>query len=251
MIEKKGKILGAGKPLICVPVTEQREEEIVEEIKLLANKQVDMIEWRADWFEKVTESDRVTAILEKIRPHIEETLFLFTFRSKKQGGEKQLTPKEILELNAAAAKTGVVDFVDMEYFEYEKPKKAIERIQDCGAYVITSHHDFDKTPEIGVLQMLLEKMYKGGADVVKLAVMPNSRQDVLNLLGATEDFVSNYPDTPAITMSMGKDGVISRLCGEVFGSCVTFGSHQKASAPGQMQMEDLEVVLEKIHKSIS
>ena len=79
MIEKKGKILGTGKPLICVPVTEQREEDIVEEIKLLANKQVDMIEWRADWFEKVTESDRVTAILEKIRPYIEET---FSIRKK-------------------------------------------------------------------------------------------------------------------------------------------------------------------------
>ena len=52
-------------------------------------------------------------------------------------------------------------------------------------------------------------------------------------------------------MSMGKDGVISRLCGEVFGSCVTFGSHEKASAPGQMQMDDLKTVLEKIHKSIS
>ena len=50
--------------------------------------------------------------------------------------------------------------------------------------------------------------------------------------------MEEHHDTPAITMSMGKDGVISRLCGEVFGSCVTFGSHEKASAPGQMQMDD-------------
>lgn len=63
--------------------------------------------------------------------------------------------------------------------------------------------------------------------------------------------MEEHHDTPAITMSMGKDGVISRLCGEVFGSCVTFGSHEKASAPGQMQMDDLKTVLEKIHKSIS
>lgn len=236
--------------MICVPVTEQREEEIVKEIRLLSEKKVDMIEWRADWFDEVRESERVTDVLEQVRPYIGETLFLFTFRSKKQGGEKQLTPKEILALNEAAAKTGVVDFVDMEYFEYEKPKKAIERIQSCGAYVITSHHDFAKTPELSVMQTLLEKMYRGGADVVKLAVMPTSKQDVLNLLEATESFVSAYPDIPAVTMSMGKDGVISRLCGEVFGSAVTFGSHRKASAPGQMQMEDLDIILEKIHKSI-
>lgn len=251
IIEKKGKILGAGKPLICVPVTMQKREEIIEEIKFLAEKKVDMIEWRMDWYEEVLEKDCITSLLEEVRPYLKETLFLLTFRSKMQGGNRQLAPAEILELNEAAAKTGVPDFVDMEYFEYERPGKAIQRIKNCGAYVITSHHDFEKTPESGVLQMLLEKMYKGGADIVKLAVMPNTHQDVLDLLSATESFCRHYPDTPAITMSMGKEGVISRLCGEVFGSCVTFGSHEKASAPGQMQMEDLEVVLEKIHRSIS
>lgn len=251
IIEKKGKVLGTGKPLICVPVTEQKREEIIAEIRLLAEKKVDMIEWRMDWYEEVLKQDCVTGILEEVRPWLKETLFVLTFRSKRQGGHRQLSTEEILELNESAARTGVPDFVDMEYFEYERPKKAIQRIKSCGVYVITSHHDFEKTPEPSVLQMLLEKMYRGGADIVKLAVMPNTHQDVLNLLSATESFCSSYPDTLAITMSMGKEGVISRLCGEVFGSCVTFGSHEKPSAPGQMQMEDLKDVLEKIHKSIS
>lgn len=131
-----------------------------------------------------------------------------------------MKPADVLELNEAAAKTGVADFVDIEYFEYEKPKKAIQRMKDCGVTVICSHHDFEKTPERGVLQMILEKMYHGGADIVKLAVMPQNRLDVLNLLSATESFVEEHHDTPAITMSMGKDGVISRLCGEVFGLLV-------------------------------
>lgn len=246
----KGKKLGEGKPLICVPVTEVCREDIIAEIRLLVKKQVDMIEWRMDWYEDVTDTASVTGLLEEIRGDLKETLFVLTFRSKRQGGHLQLTTKEVLDLNEAAAATGVADFVDMEYFEYEKPGRAIQRIRDCGVCVITSHHDFEKTPEPGVLQMLLEKMYRGGADIVKLAVMPQDRQDVLHLLGATEAFLQKYPDALAITMSMGKEGVISRLCGEVFGSCVTFGSHEKPSAPGQMQMEDLAVVLEKIHKSI-
>ena len=251
IIEKKGKIIGTGTPLICVPVTEETKEKIVEEIRILTEQKVDMIEWRMDWFSEVTDKKAVKSVLEEIRPYVENTLFLLTFRSKMQGGQLQMKPAEVLELNEAAAKTGVADFVDIEYFEYEKPKKAIQRMKDCGVTVICSHHDFEKTPERGVLQMILEKMYHGGADIVKLAVMPQNRLDVLNLLSATESFVEEHHDTPAITMSMGKDGVISRLCGEVFGSCVTFGSHEKASAPGQMQMDDLKTVLEKIHKSIS
>ena len=30
-------------------------------------------------------------------------------------------------------------------------------MKDCGVTVICSHHDFEKTPERGVLQMILEK----------------------------------------------------------------------------------------------
>ena len=40
-------------------------------------------------------------------------------------------------------------------------------------------------------------------------------------------------------MSMGKLGVISRICGEVFGSAVTFGTAGKASAPGQLPANQL------------
>ena len=51
-------------------------------------------------------------------------------------------------------------------------------------------------------------------------------------------------------MSMAGTGVISRLCGEVFGSALTFGAAKKASAPGQMGVRDLETVLGLLHKSL-
>lgn len=249
-IRIKQKTVGAGTPLICVPVTEETKEAIIREIKLLAEKNTDMIEWRLDWFQHVTDSNAVLEILEEVREVLQKTIFLMTFRSKRQGGHVQRSPKEILEIYLAAAKTGVVDIVDVEYFEYEKPMKALSRLKECGVVTISSHHDFDKTPEIGVMQMLLEKMQEGGADIVKLAVMPNNKQDVLDLLSVTNSFVKEFPQTPIVTMSMGRDGMISRVSGEIFGSCVTFGSHEKASAPGQIQMDDLKNILNRIHSSM-
>ena len=62
--------------------------------------------------------------------------------------------------------------------------------------------------------------------------------------------VSEYADRPIITMSMAGTGLISRLCGEVFGSALTFGAVGKASAPGQMGIEDLTTVLGLLHKSL-
>ena len=97
--------------------------------------------------------------------------------------------------------------------------------------------------------MLLDRMCAGGADIVKLAVMPKNPQDVLNLLAVTEAFKEENPDTPVITMSMGKIGCISRLCAENFGSCVTFGAHKTASAPGQFEMNKLQDILTTIHES--
>ena len=47
-----------------------------------------------------------------------------------------------------------------------------------------------------------------------------------------------------------RQGVISRLCGEVFGSSMTFGAAKKASAPGQMGVNDLSTVLDLLHKAM-
>ena len=88
------------------------------------------------------------------------------------------------------------------------------------------------------------------ADIPKIAVMPQSKKDVLTLLSATNEMVEEHANRPIITMSMAATGVISRLAGEVFGSCLTFGAAKKASAPGQMGVNDLKIILETLHKSL-
>lgn len=249
-IQIKGRVIGEGKPLICVPVVEEQKEQIIDNIKLLAQKKCDMIEWRMDCFLQVQNSEEVDEILTAVKPYLDQTILLLTFRSKRQGGAMQLESKEIMEIYLSALKHGVADLVDVEYFEYVRPTKALAMLKENGVLTVCSHHDFDHTPDDEVMSMILEKMYAGGADIVKLAVMPNDREDVLRLLNITQSFKKDYPNIPAITMSMGKEGVISRISGEVFGSCVTFGAYEKTSAPGQLPMEDLNIILEKIHNSI-
>lgn len=89
-----------------------------------------------------------------------------------------------------------------------------------------------------------------GADIPKIAVMPQSAGDVLTLLSATEEMARCYADRPIITMSMSSQGVISRLCGEVFGSSMTFGAVGQVSAPGQIPVDQLCQALEILHNSL-
>lgn len=72
----------------------------------------------------------------------------------------------------------------------------------------------------------------------------------MTLLSATEEMATDYADRPIITMSMAGTGLISRLCGEVFGSSCTFGAVGKVSAPGQMNAVDLDTVLNLIHNGL-
>ena len=49
---------------------------------------------------------------------------------------------------------------------------------------------------------------------------------------------------------MGPLGVMTRVCGEAFGSCLTFGTAGQVSAPGQIDARRLRTVLEIIHHSL-
>ena len=155
----------------------------------------------------------------------------------------------VYDLHQVAAESNVVDFIDVEYFYTENADDEIYHLQRMGTKVITSHHDFHETPSSDVLFMLLEQMKHSNADIVKLAVMPQNTDDVLKLLAETNHFHKRYPNQPLITMSMGKLGVVSRVCGEAFGSCVTFGAGKNASAPGQVPMAKLEEILEVLSLS--
>jgi hypothetical protein len=78
-----------------------------------------------------------------------------------------------------------------------------------------------------------------GCDILKVAVMHHDTRDVITLLSATQRMYADYAHKPLVTMSMGRLGVVSRLCGQGFGSAITFGLVDKASAPGQIPAEKL------------
>lgn len=246
----KGKIIGKGKPLVCVPVMESSKEEILRETRRLEEAHTEMIEWRVDAFENVESPNAIREILNEMKHIIKESILVYTFRSKNQGGCKALSAADIYDIHQVAAESDVVDFIDVEYFEAKNPQKEIAMLQEMGVYVIASHHDFEQTPDPEVIRMLLEQIRESGADVVKLAVMPQNMWDVLHLLEATNRFHENHPDHPLITMSMGAKGGISRVAGEFFGSCVTFGAGGQASAPGQLPVKQLEEILHILHQSV-
>lgn len=243
--------IGAGAPKIIVPIVGVTKEDIIEEAKTFDSIPIHVVEWRVDWFEDVFDFAKVEDVLKDLREVLGNIPLLMTFRTSKEGGEKAIEADAYAELNKKAAATGLVDLVDVEAFTGDEVvKDIIEGAHAHGVKVVASNHDFDKTPDKDDIVGRLVKMQELGADIPKIAVMPQCKKDVLTLLEATREMAEEHADRPIITMSMAGTGLISRLCGEVFGSALTFGAVGKASAPGQMNASDLREILTLIDKSI-
>ena len=248
---------GEGEVKICLPIVAKTQEEIRNQAREAVLYQPDVVEFRADWYEAVENPEELLQTLQMLRTELADTILLFTIRTAKEGGERQFCWEQYVNINETAVMSGLIDMLDVEAFSHctaqeldafsaaqlktyanEEVKQVIARWKQKGVVVVCSNHDFAKTPSVEHMSARLESMQYMGADIAKLAVMPQSAEDVLHLLRATWQ-VKEKKKTPVITMSMGKLGEISRTCGSLFGNAMTFACAAKASAPGQIPVNEL------------
>ncbi|MDN5351341.1 MAG: 3-dehydroquinate dehydratase [Clostridiales bacterium] len=242
----RGLEIGTGEPKIVLPISEHTEKAILEKAKRCVEAKTDLIEWRVDAFESFQDPDHVNRILKGIRKVIGNVPLIFTFRTQREGGNAFILPNDYRRLNLQAAKSGIVDFVDVE-IETEADG-LIEAVHEAETRVIASFHDFNGTPDRQFLLEKFKKMQAANADVLKIAVMPKDAADVSDLLWASSEMHLHYADRPLIAISMGALGVVSRISGEIFGSSMTFGALGSVSAPGQIEIHRLRDILKTMHQ---
>ena len=129
-----------------------------------------------------------------------------------------------------------------------------EQAHGLGIDVVASFHDFETTPADEVLEEVLTRMAREGADLAKIAVWPTSANDVARLLGVCARATAGAGarsglGVPVAAMSMGALGAVSRVA-PTFGSALTFAvvpdeqGQARASAPGQLPIQDVRRCLE-------
>lgn len=240
--------IGEGIPKICIPILGKSEEDILNAARDAKDSEADFAELRIDWYEESVNQEKTMGLVINVKKILDQKPLLFTFRSAKEGGKKEITSEEYIQMNYKVIESGCVDLIDVELsMGHDLAVKLVKKAHEKGIKVIISSHDFKGTPDKEILLNLFSQMDLLGADILKIAVFPHSRQDVITLLLATIERKENYSKKPIITMSMGELGMISRLSGEFFGSCVTFGILKEASAPGQIAIEDLKQAMQTLH----
>ncbi|MGX7107429.1 type I 3-dehydroquinate dehydratase [Hutsoniella sourekii] len=231
---------GEGQPKIIVPIVATNKADVLDEVKNADQVNCDLIEWRIDHFDQVLEEGAVASLSKEIKSQTQLPL-LITFRSKREGGVKELSDDGYVNLYHQIIEDGQFDLIDIELFMSGDVMSLIKAAKDKGIKVIMCNHDFDATPAEAEIIHRLTEMEDKGADICKIAVMPNNSDDVLTLLSATNKRYKEA-NTPLITMSMGQLGMISRVSGEIFGSSASFGTVNEASAPGQLPVSSLKKI---------
>ena len=218
---------------IVVPVMPRSLEE-AQAIDISRFHGVDIIEWRADVLPK---DDIITVapdIFEKFAGHE----IIFTIRTSKEGGQLTLTSEEYVGLIREIDAIYHPDYIDFEYYSH---KDVFSQMLDFPNLVL-SYHNFEEMPED--IMEIFSELTSLAPRVVKIATMPKTEQEVLDLMNYTRGFKSINPEQEFATMSMGKLGRISRLASDLVGSSWTFASLDQASAPGQVSLNNMKLIQE-------
>ena len=216
-----------------------RSIEEAQAIDVMRYHDADIIEWRADFLPKEAILQVAPAIFEKFAGRE----LVFTLRTRAEGGQIELSSEEYVQIIKEVAQLYQPDYIDFEYFSY---KDVFDQMLDFPNLVL-SYHNFQETPEN--LMEILSELTSLNPKVVKIAVMANTEQDVLDLMNFTRGFKTLKPEQEYVTISMGKVGKISRLAADLTGSSWSFASVEQPSAPGQVSLANMKVVREILNEN--
>ena len=217
-------VLGRAPVKIISSICAATVEEMIEQAKAIYTSGADIIEWRADYYtDDASWQKAATAMKAVVSKPI-----LYTFRSQSEGGVRTepmsntTWRKKVL----AAIDSKLFDAVDIE-FDRGRAEFLVEAARKTGIASIVSWHSF--VP----------------ADVLKIVAMPDKGIDIARFIEEVSVIRAEFnAPQPLIAMCMGKTGAVTRVGAAAFGSCATFASVVKSSAPGQLDVETTRKLLD-------
>ncbi|MDV7480394.1 type I 3-dehydroquinate dehydratase [Acinetobacter baumannii] len=230
-----------------VPITAKTKEQALAQAQVIANTaDADLAEFRIDLLSFASDTKQVIALGHELKKILGNKPMIATIRTKSEGGQLEISDADYGKTYQAYLKNPFMDWLDVEMFRDQKVVSEIaQKAHQKKVLIVMSNHDFQKTPSQDEIEKRLLKQDQMGADVLKIAVMPKSKQDVFTLMNATLK-VSQQTTKPLLTMSMGQLGTISRVATANMGGSYSFGMIGQASAPGQIDVTKLKQILQTV-----
>jgi 3-dehydroquinate dehydratase-1 len=209
-------------PTLIAPFTDRTPERT---LARAVQDGLDLLEARVDLFHE-RDVEAVGARLERARSFAP---VLLTIRAAAEGGGWKRSEAERFELYAALLP--LVDAVDVELAAPIR-RRVVAAARDAGRLVVLSHHDFRRTPAAPNLDRTVARGVRAGADIVKIATQVRDDADGARLAA----LFARHAEQPLVVIGMGEHGKKTRIFFPALGSCFTFASLDRATAPGQLDL---------------
>ncbi|USS84509.1 type I 3-dehydroquinate dehydratase [Fructilactobacillus myrtifloralis] len=226
---------------VAVPIVATTIAEIMAQAQYVKSLAPDLIEWRIDSYQAVTDWEQLDAWGLRLQQEVAPLPLLVTYRTVAEGGAGTLEADAYQRLLQRLVQASWVQAVDVEWNTISP--SSLQRLQQSQCPLVLSQHHFQGTPPLTELRQTLQAMAASGVDVVKMATMPHTAADVLTLLAATDEARQTL-GCPLVTMAMGDLGKLTRVTGNLFGSAITFATGKQQSAPGQLSVTTVRELLE-------
>ncbi len=226
-------------PLVDEDIESNSINKKIEKI-LVRNKHI-IFEFRFDFLKNFKNIDN---ILKKISNYKKQSIY--TLRPTKEGGNFNGKESERIEL---LKKLGLSNpmFLDVEYECISKSNIVADFVDQNQIRTIVSWHDFNGTPDKEMLIDLINKMniYSNYIKVITTAKTIDDSILILNLYKLIDSRVN------LIAFSMGELGIITRILCNIIGYCpFTYVTIDKAVAPGQLSLAQMESIYSLFHDKL-
>ncbi len=99
---------------ICVSIKGKNKEDIISNISNLESNKIDLIEWRADYYEDYNSIEKIIEMLIIIKNSIGDIPLIFTFKSKNKGGMGDISIQYYIKLIKEISSIGLVDIINLD-----------------------------------------------------------------------------------------------------------------------------------------
>ena len=150
-------------------------------------------------------------------------------------GEK-ISKENLTKIYEEAIKVGF-DYIDIDFNEDGDILSELElQLAQSTTLLILSYHNYHETPGLKNLEPIVSLLFSSQADLIKIACLANTKEDVSILLQLQKQFENT------ICLAMGKFATESRIKSLKAGGLFTFVALQpeKSTAPGQLNYHQFE-----------
>jgi 3-dehydroquinate dehydratase/shikimate dehydrogenase len=216
---------------ICVAITGSAPADMLENAENIVREN-HFVEFRLDYL------PNPAAILPKLKTFLYErgeVTAIATCRRASTGGKFKGTIPAELEILEKASQAGchLID-IELQTAEHTKPAQ-LKKLRSYGAALIISYHDFESTKD---LDAIFDRILPFQPEFVKIVATAKTLADNVTMMRFLD---RRRDEANLIGISMGEQGIISRVLGLRAGSVFTFAAAHagEETGPGQIEARTL------------